>query len=151
VRYHYLIDHVNEEGIYYAQLDFKILKNDFGSVDFAGLKWNYVTYTQSGMKVNGYILGDLAYVSDIREYSEEVIKGLKGVKTLILGALRYEISKGHFNIDEAIAFAREVGAEKTYLTHFGHELSHEETSKKLPSNVKLAYDGLELTFNAVKN
>lgn len=150
IRYHYLMPSQQTEGVTYTQLDFQIMDDDFGSKEFCGLKWHYVSYFQTGMKVNGYILGNLAYVSDIREYSDEVSHALRGVDTLILGALRYTPSPGHFNIEEAIAFAREVGAKKTYLTHIGHELDHEETNKQLPPDVRLAYDGLEIEFDTEK-
>jgi phosphoribosyl 1,2-cyclic phosphate phosphodiesterase len=149
VRYHYLMQMKEEEEervIPYAQLDFKIIQSDFGKVEWQGHSWKYVSYFQIGMKVTGYLLGDFAYISDIREYSSAVIDALRGTKTLILGALRYTPSKGHFSIEEAIIFAKEVGAERTYLTHIGHELDHEKVQKRLPSGIFLSYDGLELEF-----
>jgi phosphoribosyl 1,2-cyclic phosphate phosphodiesterase len=146
-RYHYMMTSQEDYGsILHAQLDFKLIESDHGEIDFQGLKVRYVSYFQSGMKVNGYILGNLAYISDIREYSEEVTRSLRGIEILILGALRYTTSRGHFTVDEAIAFAREVGAKRTYLTHIGHELDHEMTNEKLPSDIRLAYDGLEIDF-----
>ena len=146
VRYHYLMQPHEGCGIPYARLSFQVVAEDFGRALFQGQEWRHVSYFQSGMKVTGYVVGDLAYISDIREYSEEVTRSLSGVKTLILGALRYAPSKGHFTIEEAIAFARRVGAEQTYLTHIGHELDHEETNQKLPPDIRLGYDGLEIFF-----
>jgi phosphoribosyl 1,2-cyclic phosphate phosphodiesterase len=123
-----------------------VIAENFGRASFQGFDWKYVSYFQLGMKVTGYSIGDLAYISDIREYSEEVTRSLQGIKTLILGALRYTPSKGHFSIDEALLFAREVGAKETYLTHIGHEIDHEKVAYSLPSDVQLAYDGLEISF-----
>ena len=146
VRYHYLMEPKQDEGVFFTQLEFQVIPENFGKAPFCGFDCKYVSYFQSGMKVNGYILGNLAYISDIREYSEEVSHALQGIDILILGALRYTPSRGHFTIDEAIAFSKSVGAKKTYLTHIGHELDHEQTNRQLPKDIQLAYDGLEIEF-----
>lgn len=127
-------------------LKFQILKNDFGPIEFEGVHFECVSYFQAGMKVTGYKFDNLAYISDIRDYSEAVIDRLKGVDILILSALRYTPTKVHFSIDEAIHFARQVGAKKTFITHIAHDLEHEETNGRLPEDVRLAYDGLEIQF-----
>ena len=99
------------------------------------------------MKVTGYKWGDLAYISDIREYSDQVAESIQGVDTLILSALRYTSSEVHFSIEEAIDFSKKVGARRTFFTHIAHDLDHDETNQKLPENIRLAHDGLELPFN----
>ena len=91
-------------------------------------------------------MGSFAYISDIREYTEELLKGLVGVKTLVLSALRHVPTLMHFSLDEAVAFAGQVGSEKTYLTHVAHDLEYEKTNSMLPSDVRLSYDGLEIFF-----
>jgi phosphoribosyl 1,2-cyclic phosphate phosphodiesterase len=148
IRYHYLMQEYPEVEVPYTQLKFQLLEGDFGKVDFQGLSLRYVSYLQMGMKVTGYLIGNLAYISDIRNYSQRVIEDLKGIDILILGALRDTPAQGHFSLDEAIAFSREVGAKETFFTHIGHELDHETTNQKLPSDIRLAYDGLELSFEA---
>lgn len=137
IRYHYLMD---------TQLDFQILKDDFGKVDFQGIPLCYFSYSQAGMKVTGYRVGTFAYVSDIRKYSDEVLEALQGVEILVLSALRFSASEMHFSVDEAIAFARKVGAKKTWLTHIAHDLDHEKTNELLPPDIRMGYDGLEITF-----
>ena len=42
----------------------------------------------------------------------------------------------------------EENPKKTFLTHISNQLGfHKEVSKKLPENIFLAYDGLELNLN----
>ena len=48
----------------------------------------------------------------------------------------------HFNVEEAVEAAAEVGAERTYLTHMTHEVGHQELLDTLPPGVEPAYDGL---------
>lgn len=131
-----------------AHLDFRILENDFGRIEVEGVPIEYVTYFQGAMKVNGYRLGNMAYISDIRTYDEQLVEALQGkVDILIVSALRYTQSNLHFNVDEAIAFSREIGAKRTFFTHIAHELGHDETNQKLPEDIRLAHDGLEIEFD----
>ena len=145
-RFHYLFMTMQSDGSLQSQLDFQILEDDFGKVKFQGVPIQYVSYVQANMKVTGYKLGNLAYISDIREYDERVVEDLQGTEILVLSALRYTPSEVHFSIEEAIEFSRKVGAKKTFFTHIAHDLEHDETNKMLPDDVRLAHDGLEVPF-----
>lgn len=145
-RYYYLFRPIKEAPTLSAQLEMTVLKDDLGKIDFLGVNFEYMSFFQGGMKVNGFRCGDFAYVSDIRDYNESIFDSLKGVKTLVLGALQEGVSPFHFSFDEAVAFARRVGAEKTRLTHITHTADHESVNRKLPPEIQLGYDGLEMEF-----
>ena len=94
------------------------------------------------MPVLGFRFGDFAYVTDAKTVSEIEIAKLKGVKILIVNALRKEPHLSHFNLDEALEFIEAVGAEQAYLTHISHLFgTHEEIERELPAHVRVAYDG----------
>lgn len=145
-RYYYLFQPVGEVPTLSAQLELQILEEEAGETLFCGLRIGYLSYFQGTMKVNGFRIGDFAYVSDIREYEEGVFASLKGIETLVISALRAESSQLHLSFEEAIAFARRVGAKKTWLTHLGHFYDHDEINAQLPSDVRVGYDGLQLEF-----
>lgn len=97
------------------------------------------------LQVFGYRFGEFVYLTDVKRVEEEEVKKMKGAKVLVVNALREEPHHSHFNLEEALAFAEQVGAEKTYFTHISHVLGfHAEVEKKLPKNVHLAYDNLRL-------
>lgn len=97
------------------------------------------------LEVMGYRFGDFTYLTDVKRVEKEEINKIKGSKVLVVNALREEAHHSHFNLEEALEFAEEVGAEQTYFTHISHLLGfHEEVEKKLPANVHLAYDNLIL-------
>ena len=129
---------------------FQIFEGERGVVEFLGLQVSYLTFEQTGMPVNGYRLGNLAYISDIRHYPETIFEDLQGIEYLVLSALRYEPSQMHFSIEEATAFAQRVGAKQTWLTHIAHEVDYETANSRLPSNIRLAYDGLIVEFEVEK-
>ena len=95
----------------------------------------------------GFRLGDFAYITDTNGIPEESLALLEGVDTLALDGLRPTPKHPtHFTIDEAVAVAQRIGARMTYLIHLTHEVDHETVEKTLPENVRLAWDGMELSF-----
>jgi phosphoribosyl 1,2-cyclic phosphate phosphodiesterase len=146
LRYHYMMRPLQPGKSICAQIDFQVLESDFGKRNFQGIPIEYMSYFQTNMKVTGFRVGTFAYVSDIREYTDDLLNSLSGVKTLVLSALRHTPTLMHFSIDEAIALARRVGAQITYLTHVAHDLEYQTTSAMLPPDVRLSYDGLEIPF-----
>jgi len=150
LRYHYLLRPLESGKSIAAQLDFHILPSDFGTFESGGISFSYFSYFQIGVKVTGFRIGNFAYVSDIRDYTHEVIEKLGGVDILVLSALRHEPTPAHFSVEEAIAFARRVSAKTTYLTHIAHDLEYEATNALLPSDVRMSYDGLEIPITISK-
>jgi len=97
------------------------------------------------LPVLGFRLGDFTYITDAKTISEAEKQKIKGTKTLVINALQIEKHISHFTFVEAIAFAKEIGAEKTYFTHISHRLGrHQSILGLLPKNITLAYDGLVL-------
>ncbi|MCZ4244297.1 MBL fold metallo-hydrolase [Pedobacter punctiformis] len=96
------------------------------------------------LPITGYRIGDFTYITDAKTLSDTSIETIKGTKVLVLNALQKEQHISHFTLAEAVAFAERIGAETTYLTHISHNLGlHDEVEKDLPSNIRLAYDGLK--------
>lgn len=147
IRYPYLFQRAGESATVSARLELTLLEGTEGTSSFLGVDVGYFTYHQGEMSVNGYRLGKFAYVSDIREYDSSIFDALQGVEVLVLSALREEASKLHLSFDEAVAFAKRVGAKQTWFTHISHHVDHEEASRRLPSDIHLAFDGLEIDFN----
>jgi phosphoribosyl 1,2-cyclic phosphate phosphodiesterase len=145
-RYKYLFKPVGPEASLTAQLELQGLAGDRGEVDFLGEKIGYFSYFQGKMKVTGYRIGDFAYVSDIKDYPEEIFASLSGVRTLVVSALRDGAAKLMFSLEDAVAFSKKTGAKRTLVTHMNHEVDYESANRKLPPGVELAYDGMEIEF-----
>jgi phosphoribosyl 1,2-cyclic phosphate phosphodiesterase len=85
-----------------------------------------------------------AYLSDCKSVPEPVIEQIRGVRHLIVDALRYKPHPTHMNVEEALEVALEVGPESTWFTHLCHELQHAKVEEKLPDGVRVAFDGMKL-------
>jgi phosphoribosyl 1,2-cyclic phosphate phosphodiesterase len=98
------------------------------------------------LDILAYRIGDFAYVTDIKYIDPEEVEKLRGLKVLVVSALREEPHDTHFNLEEALALINIVRPERAYLTHISHKMGfHAEVQQKLPDNVYLAYDNLEIT------
>ncbi|OEK08693.1 MBL fold metallo-hydrolase [Flavivirga aquatica] len=97
------------------------------------------------LQVFGFRFNDFAYLTDMKTVKKKEVEKLKGVKVLVVNALRMKEHRSHFNLEEALQFINKVNPDMAYLTHISHLLGfHEEVEKMLPKNVFLAYDGLQI-------
>lgn len=100
------------------------------------------------LPIFGYRFGDLAYITDAKKIEKKEKNKLLNLEVLVINALRIDEHPTHFNLKEALDFIKEVNPRNAYLTHISHKLGfHKEVSKKLPENVFLAYDGLQVAIN----
>lgn len=97
------------------------------------------------MPVLGFRIGAFTYITDAKTVSQAEAEKIMGTKVLVVNALQRDSHISHFTLDEAINFARYIGAEQTYFTHISHKLGlHNEVQQELPEGIFLAYDGLVL-------
>lgn len=95
------------------------------------------------MPVHGFRFGNFTYITDANYISEKEKGKIKGSEVLVLNALRREEHISHYTLAQALELIEELKPKKAFLTHISHQLGkHEEVEKELPSNVRIAYDGL---------
>jgi len=101
------------------------------------------------LPILGYRFGKFAYITDMKTMEEEQAALLDGVEVLVVNALRFDRPHhSHQLVDDAIAFARRVGAKQTFLTHMCHDVGlHKEVNRLLPEDIQLAYDGMKLDID----
>ena len=110
-----------------------------------GVEVTPIEVSHGTLPVTCYRFNNFAYLTDVKTISEAEKEKLKGVKVLVVNALRQESHPTHFNLEEALEFVEEINPERAYLSHISHKLGfHEEVQKTLPKNVFLAYDGLKI-------
>lgn len=135
----YIFAHHKYPGI--PQLDlFEIGHHPF---EVAGVPFIPIEVMHFQLPVLGFRIADFTYITDAKTVSDVEKAKIKGSKVLVINALQQEKHISHFTLEEALAFAQEMGAEKTYFTHISHRLgTHQKISELLPAGVELAYDGL---------
>ena len=84
----------------------------------------------------------LTYITDMKTIDEGELQYIEGTEILVVNALRQQPHHSHQNLDDAIRFARRVGARRTLLIHSSHHIGlHEELNRTLPEGIEIAYDG----------
>jgi phosphoribosyl 1,2-cyclic phosphate phosphodiesterase len=111
-------------------------------VDVAGVEVLPLAFSHGHMRVYGYRVGPLAYVTDVKAVPREERARLRDLRVLVLNALWWRPHPTHLSIAEAVETAQDLGAERTYLTHLTHETGHAELEEQLPPGIHPAYDGL---------
>ena len=97
------------------------------------------------MPVFGFRFGDFSYITDANRIDEVEKEKIRGSKIIVVNALRKEKHISHYTLDEAVELVNELEIPEAYFTHISHQLGrHEETERKLPKGMHLAFDGLVL-------
>jgi phosphoribosyl 1,2-cyclic phosphate phosphodiesterase len=98
-------------------------------------------------EVTGFRIGDFTYITDASYISEDEMEKIRGSRVIVLNALRNSKHVSHFSVGEAVEILKELKPEAAYLTHLSHFVGlHKEVNSRLPHNIQLAYDGLEITL-----
>ena len=142
--FHYVFDEDKYPGVPLIQLN--TIQNEKFTLP-GGLEVQPIDVMHYKMPVIAYRIKDFAYITDAKTITESEREKLKGVKVLIVNALRIQEHISHFNLDEALQLIEEVKPEKAYLTHISHLFgTHKEIQALCPSNVYPAFDGLKIAL-----
>lgn len=125
-----------------TDIDLEEIRN---TVTFRDVEITPLPVVHGKVNVLGYRLNDLAYLTDVKEIPEATKELIRGSEVLVLSGLRWKPKHPtHMTIPEAVAMADELEIPQTYLIHMNSYVDHEESNKRLPDHVRLAYDQLTL-------
>ncbi len=97
------------------------------------------------LPISCFRINNVAYLTDVKYISKETQNKLKNLDLLILSVLRESEHPSHLNLEEALQLIENLKPKKTYITHISHRFScHTDIQKKLPKNVYVAFDGLQI-------
>jgi len=106
-----------------------------------------IRFHHADLPILGYRMGDVVYITDLKSISEKELDKIKGCKILILNALRLTSHHSHLSLQQAVELAEYIDPERVYFTHISHDMGrHSFINDRLPKNMQLAYDGLEVCF-----
>ena len=115
--------------------------------DVCGIQVIPIEVMHHKLPVYGFRIGDFTYLTDLNAISDTELAKVYGTRVLVLDALRHEEHLSHFTLNEALALIERIAPEKAYLTHISHQMGlHREVNLTLPPNVRLGYDGQQITL-----
>jgi phosphoribosyl 1,2-cyclic phosphate phosphodiesterase len=93
---------------------------------------------------HGFRFGDCAYLTDHSGIPQESLEKLAGLDVLFLDALRHNPHPTHSTVEESLRTVEKLKPKRAFFTHISHDLLHASMEARLPANVQMAYDGLEI-------
>lgn len=130
------------EGVCVPTYDLKDVEEEF---QLLGLKIQTFWVMHGTLPVVGLRINDFAYLTDVSAIPSAAWEKLQNLDTLLLDAVRFDPHPNHFHFEKAIEIARKLHPRQTYLTHLSDVYDHGKVVAALPSNIALAYDGLQFT------
>ncbi len=118
----------------------------FGSqaISVAGVPFQPILAAHGRGTVHGFRFGDCAYLTDHSEIPSESLEKLTGLDVLFLDALRHNPHPTHSTVEESLRTVEALKPRRAFFTHVSHDLLHAMVEARLPSHIRLAYDGLEI-------
>jgi phosphoribosyl 1,2-cyclic phosphate phosphodiesterase len=128
------------------QIQFEELRA-YQTFEVGDLKINPLRALHGNLPVMGFRVGNLGYITDVNCLPDATLAELHGCDVMVLSALHHTKHHSHYNLEEALAIFEKIGAQRNYITHISHHMGlHAQVQATLPSNVFLAYDGLQVDF-----
>lgn len=113
-------------------------------ISIAGIEFLPIRAAHGQSTVHGFRFGDSAYLTDHSEIPPESREKLTGLDVLFLDALRNNPHPTHSTVEESLKTVEALRPKRAFFTHISHDLGHAAVEERLPANVRIAYDGLEI-------
>ncbi len=140
-QFFYIFENSNYPGVPKVNIHPIDSNSDFWIND---IKVTPIRVLHGKLPILGFRIGNFAYITDAKFIPETEIDKLQNLEILVVNALQLHEHQMHFTLDEAVDFAKRIGAKQTFFTHIGHRISYADVNPKLPKGMQLAFDGLRL-------
>jgi phosphoribosyl 1,2-cyclic phosphate phosphodiesterase len=115
-------------------------------INLFGVHFQRIPLIHGRQQTTGYRFGSAAYLTDMSDLPPQSIPLLQNLDILILDALRHKPHFSHSHLEKSIGFVNQLQPKRAFFTHMSHDLDHATTEALLPPHIRLAYDGLQLSF-----
>ena len=125
----------------------KLSKNLFVINNKKKIKIKSILVDHGNVKSNCFIIDSkIAYISDVSKIYNKDFKYFKNLNYLIIDCLWYKFHPSHFNFEKSMEMIKIFKPKHSILTNLHTDLDYKTLKKKLPRNVKPAYDGLTINL-----
>lgn len=112
-----------------------------GPTQLGEFKVTPLPVTHGNLDILGYRINDFCYLTDVKAIPESTMDLIRGAKTIVLSALRWEPKHPtHLTIPEAVDIINELQIPEAWLIHMNAFVEHQITNDKLPPHINLSFD-----------
>ena len=136
-----------EDSPYPPILDMHTIKGDVtvegagGAITFTPFKVNHGSIDALGFRV-----GDLAYLPDVAQMTQEAWAALQGVECWIVDALRRTPHPTHSHLEQTLEWIARVGPKRGVLTNMHIDLDYDTVANETPDHITPAFDGMTIGY-----
>ena len=112
-----------------------------GPIPFLPFKVNHGSIDSLGFR-----MGNLAYLPDVSEMTDEAWAAIEGADTWVVDALRYKPHPTHTHVEQTLQWIARSGVREGVLTNMHVDVDHATIAAETPPNVSPAHDGRVLAF-----
>jgi phosphoribosyl 1,2-cyclic phosphate phosphodiesterase len=123
------------------------LDHNFTIGDISGI---CIEQNHGHTKSMGLRIGNFAYTTDVAAFSKESFSKLYGLDVWIVGCPSPNKRYNHAHLGTVLEWAEELKPRMTYLTHMGLEMDYDHLLTILPSNVRPAYDQMQIEVTPIR-
>jgi phosphoribosyl 1,2-cyclic phosphate phosphodiesterase len=137
---------VQKSKLYPAVLKPRVFtKSQFGQVVRIG-DIAVIPFAQQHHKITslGFRFGDVAYSTDVSDFSDAALDVLKGIDTWIVDAAGYTMPKNiaHLTLEKLYMYQKTVQARRVIMTHLSPGMDYQTLMNETPDHFEPAYDGM---------
>ncbi|AQS87044.1 metal-dependent hydrolase PhnP [Neoasaia chiangmaiensis NBRC 101099] len=114
------------------------------NVPVAGMELSLFDQRHGRIASLGLRCGAFAYSTDVEYMTDDVLDGLKGLDTWVVGCFQYEPHVAHAWLSLVLEWHARIRPRRTVLTHMGPDMDYESLRRNLPEGVEPAFDGMIL-------
>jgi phosphoribosyl 1,2-cyclic phosphate phosphodiesterase len=114
--------------------------------EVAGVEVIPIPVMHGKIRIYAYRIANLVYMTDVSAIPETSYQWLQDVDVLLIDCLRETPHPTHVSVSESLALISRIGAKRNVMIHMTHELEYHVLQARLPSNVVVGYDGLQLAL-----
>jgi phosphoribosyl 1,2-cyclic phosphate phosphodiesterase len=115
-------------------------------IELFGACFRRIPVTHGRQEITGYRFGSAAYLTDMSDIPEKSLPLLQDLDVLVVDALRHDPHPSHSHLEKSVAIVEQLKPKRAFFTHMSHDLDHDATNAKLPTHMRLAYDGQQIKF-----
>lgn len=94
----------------------------------------------------GFRIGDLAYLPDVADMTEEAWRAVEGLECWILDTLRRDPHPTHSHLANSLDWIARAAPKRAVLTNMHIDLDYDTLEAETPDHITPAFDGMVLSF-----
>ncbi len=94
----------------------------------------------------GFRIGDLAYLPDVSQMTEQAWVACSNLDCWVVDALRREPHPSHTHLERTLEWIKQAAPKRAVLTNMHIDLDYETVRAETPDHVTPAFDGMQITY-----